>query len=77
MYTRDNLKYTVLEKCSNKAFQALWVGIDFPDRSNIICGVIYRQHNSPESFQTYFEESLDRFSVLRSNKSIYIYIYNG
>ena len=72
MYIRDNLKYTVVEKRSNKAFQALWVEIDFPDKSNIICGVIYRQHNSPESFQTYFEDSLDRFSALRSNKSIYI-----
>ena len=72
MYIRDNLKYTVLEKCSNGAFQALWVETDFPDKSNIICGVIYRQHNSPESFETYFEDTLDRFSALRSNKYIYI-----
>jgi hypothetical protein len=41
MYIRDNLKYTVSEKCSNKAFQALWVEIDFPHKSIIICGVIY------------------------------------
>ena len=25
MYIRDDLRYTVLEKCSNNAFQATWV----------------------------------------------------
>ena len=31
-------------------------------KSNIICGVIYRQHNSTESFQTYFDETLNKLS---------------
>ena len=51
MYIRNDLSYTVLEKNSNKAFQALWVEIHFKSKSNIVCGVLYRQHNSPESFQ--------------------------
>jgi hypothetical protein len=46
MYIHDNLKYTVLEKCSNKAFQALWVEIDFPDKSNIHGGANCPQKGS-------------------------------
>ena len=72
MYIRDDLRYTVLEKCSNNAFQALWVEIELLNKPNIICGVIYRQHNTPESFQTYFENAMDKFSALRSNKPIYV-----
>jgi hypothetical protein len=72
MYIRNDLSYTVLEKISNKAFQALWVEIHFKNKRNIICGVVYRQHNSPENFQTYFEDTLDKFSALGSNKPIYV-----
>ena len=39
-------------------------------KSNIICGIIYRQHNSPESFQAYFDEALERFS--QSDKAVYV-----
>ena len=31
---------------------------------NIICGVVYRQHNSPERFQKYFEETIEKFAAL-------------
>ena len=34
---------------------------------NIICGVLYRQHNSPESFLSYFNDTVERF-----NKPVYI-----
>ena len=54
MYVSNSLNYTILEKTSNEAFQALWIEIDFLHCKNIICGVIYRQHNSPEQFQTAF-----------------------
>ena len=37
---------------------------------NVICGVIYRQHNSPEQFQTYFDMTLERLSS--TNKPIYL-----
>ena len=42
----------------------------FEKKSNIICGIIYRQHNSPESFQAYFDEALERFS--QSDKTVYV-----
>ena len=28
---------------------------------NIVCGIIYRQHNSPEVFQNYFENTTEKF----------------
>ncbi len=70
MYIDNCLKYTVVENISNEAFQALWIEISLPKRSNIICGVIYRQHNSPESFLKYFEETIEKFS--HSGKTIYM-----
>ena len=51
MYINCDLRYTIIEKSSNEAFQALWIEIHFTNKANIICGVIYRQHNSPEQFQ--------------------------
>ena len=54
MYVNTSLNYTVLEKTSNEAFQALWIELEFIKGKNVIFGVIYRQHNSPEQFQTYF-----------------------
>ena len=53
--------YRILEKTSNEAFQALWVEMSFVKKKNIICGVVYRQHNSPERFQKYFEETIEKF----------------
>ena len=70
MYIDVNLRYRVIEKTSNEAFQALWIEIEFTKKSNIICGVVYRQHNSPERFLEYFEETIDRYSA--TGKSIYI-----
>ena len=32
-----------------------------PPKKNIICGIIYRQHNSPERFLEYFEQTLEKF----------------
>ena len=48
MYIDSDFKYEVLERISNEAFQALWVEIHFTNAANIVCGVIYRQHNSPD-----------------------------
>ena len=45
LYINDSLSYTVIEKTSEEAFQALWIEIQFTRKSNIICGIIYRQHN--------------------------------
>ena len=59
LHIKDNLKYSILEQKSTCAFQALWIEIHFTKKKNIICGIIYRQHNSPESFLGYFNEALD------------------
>ena len=68
MYIRNDLPYVV---CSNNAFQALWFEIYIANGKKIICGVLYRQHNSPENFQNYFEDIL-RELAMGSNKPIYI-----
>ena len=52
LFVNQSLNYNVLEKISNEAFQALWVAISFVDHKNIICGIIYRKHNSPDEFLT-------------------------
>ena len=70
MYIKSDLNYTVIEKSSEDAFQALWIEIHLSNRPNIICGIRYRQHNTPERFQEYFDETLEKFST--SNKSIFV-----
>ena len=50
MFIDETLHYTILGKTSNEAFQALWIELSFASKKNIICGIIYRQHNSPERF---------------------------
>ena len=70
MYVKDSLNYTIIDKTSNEAFQALWIEIHLSWQPNIICGVMYRQHNSPQQFLDYFDETLEKFSAL--NKPIFI-----
>ena len=70
LYINESLKYKVTEKTSNEAFQALWIEIHSSQKCNIICGIVYRQHNSPQRFQGYFDETPDK--VIASNKSVYI-----
>ena len=55
MFNDKTLNYKVIERHNkevNKAFQASWIEIYFVKKKNVICGIIYRQHNSPESFQS-------------------------
>ena len=70
MHINNGLKYAVIERTSNQDFQALWVTIHFTNQSDIICGVTYRQHNYPDKFLNYFDETLERLSI--SGKTIYI-----
>ena len=70
MYIDEDLNYTVIEKASENAFQALWSEIHFPKQANVICGVVYRKHNSPERFLEYFDQTLEK--LIASGKSIYI-----
>ena len=48
-----------------------WLEIEFTKKSNIICGVVYRQHNSADCLLEYFEETLDQYST--TSKSIYLF----
>ena len=70
MYIKSDLNYTVIEKSLEDAFQALSIEIHLSNGPNIICGIMYRQHNKPERFQEYFDETLEKFST--SNKSIFV-----
>ena len=63
LFIDDRHGYRILEKASNEAFQALWVEISVVKKKNIICGVVYQQHNSPERFQKYFKKQ-SRSSLL-------------
>ena len=65
-------------KASTESFQALWIEISFVKKKNVICGVLYRQHNSPESFLKYLEETIDKFTSTGKNLCLLgdlIYVY--
>ena len=70
LFVNQSLNYNVLEKISNEAFQALWVEISFVDHKNIICGIIYRQHNSPDDFLTYLDRTIEK--LVSDDKDVYI-----
>ena len=62
MYIKNCLKFKVLERTSKEAFQALWIEIESPKSKNIVCGVIYRQHNDPEQFLQYLDMTLENLA---------------
>ena len=70
LFINEALNYEILEKTSNEAFQALWIEISFTQKKNIICGIIYRQHNSPEQFQQYFENTIEKLTL--SGKQLFL-----
>ena len=70
LFVDQSLYYTVLEKTSNEAFQAIWIEISFVNHKNIVCGIIYRQHNSPDYFQSYFEEVIEK--MVSDDKTVHI-----
>ena len=70
LFVDQSLHYTVLEKTSNEAFQAVWIEISLVNHKNIVCSIIYRQHNSPEYFQSYFEEVIEK--MVSYDKTVYI-----
>ena len=65
LYVNESLKYTVIEKTSNVAFQLLWIEI-YSSQNDFICGIVYRQHNAPQRFQECFDETLEQ--LIASNK---------
>ena len=67
MYVKDSLNYMIIDKTSN---EALWIKVHLSWQPNLMCGVVQRQHNSPQQFLDYFYETLEKFSAL--NKPIFI-----
>ena len=63
MYIDERFQYQTIERCSNEAFQALFIELHLPKSTNIICGVLYRQHNSPERFQESFDSTMEKLSA--------------
>ena len=63
MYIDEQFKYTVTEKYSNEAFQALWIDLHLPKHANIICGVVYRQHIHQSVSRNILRETNERFSA--------------
>ena len=62
MFIDESLDYRILEKTSNEAFQVLWTEFSVVNKENVICGIFYRQHNSPEIFQSYFYETIEKLA---------------
>ena len=50
--------------------KALWIEINLDRKKNIICGILYRQHNSPDTFQSYFDEAAEKYTLY--DKPVYI-----
>ena len=48
MYIDNDFNYTVIEGTCDETFQALWVSIYIAKKSDVICGVIYRQQQTVE-----------------------------
>ena len=63
MYIHNDFNCTVIERTCDEAFQGLWVEIQIAKLSTVICEVIYRQHNSPEKFLNYFEQTVEKLSA--------------
>ena len=48
LFVDQSLDYLVLEKTCTPDFQALWIEECFVKQKNLVCGIVYRQHNSPQ-----------------------------
>lgn len=70
LFIDELLDYKFIEKSSNEALQALWIEIFSSANKNIIRGIIYRHHNSPDVFPTDFEETIEKSSL--TNKALYL-----
>ena len=69
-FVDQSINYNVLEKTSNEAFRVLWVEISFVNHKNIVCGIIYDQHDSPDYFLTYLDKTIE--ILVSDDKDVYI-----
>ena len=70
VFVDQSINYNVLEKTSNEAFRVLWVEISFVNHKNIVCGIIYDQHDSPDYFLTYLDKTIE--ILVSDDKDVYI-----
>ena len=70
VFEDQSINYNVLEKTSNEAFRVLWVEISFVNHKNIVCGIIYDQHNWPDYFLTYLDKTVE--ILVSDDKDVYI-----
>ena len=70
VFVDQSINYNVLEKTSNEALRVLWVEISFVNHKNIVCGIIYDQHNSPDYFLTYLDKTIE--ILVSDDKDVYI-----
>ena len=60
VFIDESLDYRILEKTSNEASRVLLTQFSFVNKKDVICGIFYRQYNSPEIFQSYFDETIKK-----------------
>ena len=72
LFVDQSLNYNVLEKTSNEAFRVLWVEVSFVNHKNIVCGIIYGQHNSSDYFLTYPDKTIE--ILVSDDKNVYILV---
>ena len=59
-----------LKKNSNEAFERLWLEISFVNHENIVCAIIYHEHNSSDYFLTYLDKTIEK--MMSDDKDVYI-----
>lgn len=72
MYIHNDFNYTVIERTCDDASPGRLCGSQFTlqIKPTVIGGVIYRQHNNPEKFPSYFEQTVENLSA--SERRIFI-----
>ena len=70
LFINEDLNYTVLERVSFEAFQALWIEISHEKQKNVMCGIIYHQRNSPDQFIEYFNDTTEKMAS--TGKTLYL-----
>ena len=53
----------LLKKSLRKLFRLSGFELHLPEKANVISGVVYRQHNSPEHFKEYSDETIEKLSA--------------
>jgi len=70
LFINVDLNYTMLERVCCEAFEELWIEISLGKPKHVICGVIYRQHNSPDQFTEYSNDTIEKMAY--TGKTLYL-----